>query len=180
MKPVALKYCPRCGSIGYQYRDKKYWYCPVCLFTYFHNVATSASVVIEVEGSILMLLRNRDPGAGMLCLPGGFVDPGERAEDAAIRECVEETGIKPERLVFLGTWPNEYQFKDVKYMTCDLFFGARLPGTLEQFRADCDEVSGYQLVSLSEIDTAPIVFDSHRLAIRSWLQQKGQQLLLPL
>ena len=85
MKPVSLKFCPQCGSIGYQYREQKFWYCPVCLFTYFHNVATSASVIVEVNGSVLMLVRNRDPARGMLSLPGGFVDPDERAEDAAIR-----------------------------------------------------------------------------------------------
>jgi ADP-ribose pyrophosphatase YjhB (NUDIX family) len=117
---------------------------------------------------------------GMLSLPGGFVDPGERAEDSARRECVEETGLEPESLVFLGTWPNEYDYKDVNYKTCDLFFAANLKGSMKDFKADVDEVSGYRLVTPAELDKAPIVFESHREAVRAWQKKKGQQLLLPL
>ncbi|HNY17664.1 MAG TPA: NUDIX domain-containing protein [Treponemataceae bacterium] len=172
MKPVSLKFCPQCGSIGYQYRERKYWYCPVCLFTYFHNVATSSSVIIELNGSILMLVRNRDPARGMLSLPGGFVDPDERAEDAAIRECREETGLEASSLSFVGTWPNEYAYKNVLYKTCDLFFAARVPGTLDTLRLDKNEASSFQLVKPQEIDTAPIAFESSRRAIAAWLEQR--------
>ena len=172
MKPVSLKFCPQCGSIGYQYRERKYWYCPVCLFTYFHNVATSSSVIIELNGSILMLVRNRDPARGMLSLPGGFVDPDERAEDAAIRECREETGLEASSLSFVGTWPNEYAYKNVLYKTCDLFFAARVPGTLDTLRLDKNEASSFQLVKPQEIDTAPIAFESSRRAIAAWLERR--------
>ena len=172
MKPVSLKFCPQCGSIGYQYRERKYWYCPVCLFTYFHNVATSSSVIIELNGSILMLVRNRDPARGMLSLPGGFVDPDERAEDAAIRECREETGLEASSLSFVGTWPNEYAYTNVLYQSCDLFFAARVPGTLDTLRLDKNEASSFQLVKPQEIDTAPIAFESSRRAIAAWLEQR--------
>jgi len=172
MKPVSLRFCPQCGSIGYQYRERKYWYCPVCLFTYFHNVATSSSVIVEVNGSILMLVRNRDPGRGMLSLPGGFVDPDERAEDAAIRECREETGLEVSALSFIGSWPNEYAYKNVVYKTCDLFFATCVPGTLDTLRLDKNEVSSFQLVKPKEIDTAPLAFESHRRAIAAWLERR--------
>ena len=172
MKPVSLKFCPQCGSIGYQYRERKYWYCPVCLFTYFHNVATSSSVIIEVNGSILMLVRNRDPARGMLSLPGGFVDPDERAEDAAVRECREETGLEAASLSFVGSWPNEYAYKNVVYKTCDLFFAARVPGTLDTLRLDKGEASSFQLVKPEEVDTAPIAFESSRRAIAAWLGKR--------
>lgn len=172
MKPVSLKYCPQCGSIGYQYRERKFWYCPVCLFTYFHNVATSSSVIVEVNGSVLMLVRNHEPGRGMLTLPGGFVDPDERAEDAAIRECREETGLEAGALSFVGSWPNEYAYKNVTYKTCDLFFAARSAGSLDTLKLDKSEASSFQLVRPEEIETAPIAFESARRAILAWLAQK--------
>ncbi len=172
MKPVSLKYCPQCGSIGYQYRERKFWYCPVCLFTYFHNVATSASVIVEVNGSVLMLVRNRDPGRGMLTLPGGFVDPDERAEDAAIRECREETGLEALSLSFVGSWPNEYAYKNVTYKTCDLFFAAKGADSLDTLKLDKSEASSFQLVRPEEIETAPIAFESARRAILAWLELK--------
>lgn len=169
MKPVSLKFCPQCGSVGYQYRERKYWYCPVCLFTYYHNVATSASIITEINGSILMLVRNRDPSRGMLSLPGGFVDPGERAEDAAIRECREETGLEARNLAFVGSWPNEYTYKNVVYKTCDIYFSASVPGSLEMLKLDISEASSLQLVRPEEVPTAPIAFESARHAIMAWL-----------
>lgn len=172
MKPATLKYCPQCGSIGYQYRDHKYWYCPVCLFTYFHNVATSASVIAEIDGSILMLVRSKNPAKGLLALPGGFVDSNERAEDAAVRECFEETGLDVVNLSFVGSWPNEYTYKNVIYKTCDVYFSAKIPFKLESLNLDQGEVSSFRLVHPDEIATAPIAFESARLAILSYVEQR--------
>ncbi len=174
MKPAALKYCPQCGSVGYQYRDRKYWYCPVCLFTYFHNVATSASIIAEVNGSILMLVRSDNPGKGLLALPGGFVDAGERAEDAALRECREETGLSAQGLSFVGSWPNEYTHKNVIYKTCDLYFSASIPQSLDALNLEENEVSSIRLVSPAEVATAPIAFESARNAILAWLDMRTQ------
>lgn len=36
--------------------------------------------------------------------PAGVVDPGERPEETAVRELVEETGYEPEKLVKLGSF----------------------------------------------------------------------------
>ena len=175
MKPASLKYCPRCGSVGYQYRDHKFWYCPVCLFTYFHNVATSASVIVEVENSILTLVRSKNPGIGMLSLPGGFVDSDEGAEDAAVRECFEETGLKCSINSFVGSWPNDYIHKNVLYKTCDLYFSASLEGSFEMIKCDPNEVSEFELLPFSEVQTAPIAFESHRNAILRYLELRNKK-----
>jgi bifunctional NMN adenylyltransferase/nudix hydrolase len=53
---------------------------------------TADAVVIQ-SGHILLIERGRIPGKGLLAVPGGFVDPGERIRDAAIRELREETAI---------------------------------------------------------------------------------------
>jgi 8-oxo-dGTP diphosphatase len=49
---------------------------------------------IILYGCKLILIRRKNPPfKGMLALPGGFVEYGEKTEKAAIREVLEETGL---------------------------------------------------------------------------------------
>jgi len=55
---------------------------------------------IRQDGLILLIRKKRGLGAGKINGPGGRIDPGETAEECAIREvqeelCVTPTGVKP-------------------------------------------------------------------------------------
>ena len=54
---------------------------------------TVAVSVIAGQGRVLLVHRRADDGAPPWALPGGKVEPGESAEDAAVRETLEETGM---------------------------------------------------------------------------------------
>lgn len=45
---------------------------------------------------VLLIRRGRPPKQGEWSLPGGRIEPGERALDAALRELREETGVEAE------------------------------------------------------------------------------------
>ena len=60
-------------------------------------------VPVLPDGRVLTMSGYRH-GPRRVCLsfPGGFLDPGETAEVAALRELAEEAGLRPARLIALG------------------------------------------------------------------------------
>lgn len=62
----------------------------------------AGAVVQDDDGRLLVVLRGREPAAGRWTLPGGRVEPGERAADTVVRELREETGLDVEVAGFIG------------------------------------------------------------------------------
>ena len=58
----------------------------------------AVGVVCIRDGQVLMVRRAQPPRTGEWSLPGGRIEPGERAADAALRELFEETGVTAELL----------------------------------------------------------------------------------
>jgi len=61
-----------------------------------HWPKVAASAAIFREGKVLIGLRGKDPRRQVWSLPGGHIEPGETASDAALRELREETSIEAE------------------------------------------------------------------------------------
>lgn len=58
-------------------------------------VPTPAVGVVCLKGDdVLLIRRGTAPRIGQWSLPGGRIEPGERAVDAALRELKEETGVE--------------------------------------------------------------------------------------
>jgi ADP-ribose pyrophosphatase YjhB (NUDIX family) len=53
----------------------------------------AASAAIFRDGKVLLAQRSKPPLKGIWSLPGGHIEPGEKAIEAAHRELNEETGI---------------------------------------------------------------------------------------
>lgn len=56
------------------------------------------AILLDDYGQAILITRLHNPGIGKLALPGGFIDGGETAEQAAKREAAEETGISAQLL----------------------------------------------------------------------------------
>jgi len=60
----------------------------------YRNPALAVDAIVIKNGRILLVKRRNDPYKGKMALPGGFVEYGERTEDAVLRELREETGME--------------------------------------------------------------------------------------
>jgi 8-oxo-dGTP diphosphatase len=93
-----VKFCPRCGAgiIQMHQFGRIRPTCPKCEWIYFPDPKVAVAVLVVNEGEILMVRRSNRPQQGMWTLPAGFVDAGEDPRHAAVRECMEETGLNIE------------------------------------------------------------------------------------
>jgi ADP-ribose pyrophosphatase len=64
-----------------------------------------AVLPVDAEGSVRLVRQHRPAiGRTLLEVPAGLIQPGEDPEEAARRECGEETGVRPARLRRLITY----------------------------------------------------------------------------
>ena len=157
----AFKYCPQCGDPGFSPDTEKSLKCRSCGFRYFINMSASVAAIIRNEkNEILFTIRKHDPAAGMLDLPGGFVDLGETVEDALKREIFEELNLKVNQMDFVGTFTNKYLFSGIEYETLDLVFECSVESFLELKVAD--DVSGYVFLNPAKLKHDEIGLESIR------------------
>jgi len=67
--------------------------CNACGFVFFLDPKVAVGTIVPLDGRILLVKRAIEPAYGKWVFPGGFVDRGERVEEAAIRETREESNL---------------------------------------------------------------------------------------
>ncbi len=161
-----LRYCPSCGMSQLSFTENKKFTCSACGFTLYHNVASAVAVLVQFQDKILFVKRAKDPGKGMLDLPGGFTDPRENAETTCARELQEELmlTIEPHSLTYLGSLPNTYLYKDILYYTLDLFYQIKLEEK-PSFKLQEDEILEVVWLSLEELNLTDLAFESQQEAL---------------
>jgi NAD+ diphosphatase len=166
---MKLNLCPHCGSKNILFSDKKRHNCPDCGWIYYQNMAAAVAVILYKDNEVLFAVRAKEPAAGKLDIPGGFVDPGESAEEAAVRELMEEFKlvINPGDLMYLKSFPNEYLYRDVLYYTCDIVFTCPLT-TMPEF-IEKSEIRNVILTDPEAVDINDMAFDSTRAMIKNYL-----------
>ncbi len=164
-----FKQCPSCGSQDFTFPNNVRFHCNQCDFTYYHNIAAAVAVVFTYEDEILFTVRNAEPDKGKWDLPGGFIDPGENAEEAACRELNEELGLELEvdNMRYITTSPNNYLYKNVPYRTMDIFYQCSLSSKELVIKAK-DEIKDLVWVKRSEIDLEKIGFVSIKKVIKEY------------
>lgn len=87
--------CGRCADSVFDSVDEIDW--PNLRFT-----EQAVLCFIRSEGKLLLIHKKTGLGRGKINAPGGRIEPGETAAEAAVRECAEETGMTPEKVTPAG------------------------------------------------------------------------------
>ncbi len=165
-----LKYCPKCGSSPFDVSGERSLKCNSCGFHFFINSSAAvAALVSDGNGKLMLVNRGVEPNYGKLDLPGGFVDPGESAENAVKRELYEELGMKTVSVKYLGSAPNEYVFSEYSVFTLDLAFEV-VPESIIGLKP-MDDILEYRFYSEEEIDYKNIPAPSIRRFVQEFFKQ---------
>lgn len=89
-------------------------------FTDQRSPVPVVAVVCLRGDEVLLIRRGTQPRIGEWSLPGGRIEPGERAADAALRELDEETGVVAELEGLLdvvdGFFPPHHHYVLIDYL----------------------------------------------------------------
>lgn len=131
-------------------------------FVLWHDPKVTTAVVVEVDGGILLGRRAIEPGLGMWCLPGGFVNDDEDPWDAAARECHEEICADVEMTRLIGVY---HIAKRTAPSMIGIAYQARLAGDSRPAPGpEMLEVAVFALDSLP-----PLAFPSHGKVISEYV-----------
>ncbi len=116
----------------------------------YRNPKPTVDVIIQIDEGVV-LIKRKNPPFGW-ALPGGFVDEGERVEDAATREALEETrlNVELEHLFYVYSDPS----RDSRQHTLTIVFTASATGE----PVGADDAAEARIFPLHALPT-PIVFD---------------------
>jgi len=177
-----FKFCPSCASKKLAFYEGKVFRCPDCDFVYYHNIAaaTGCLIVVPDPNRLVFTVRGTEPALGKLDLPGGFVDIGEGVVEGLYREMQEEIGWWPpipdgaklyDVFKLFASFSNIYEYKGIKYNTCDMYFTVTAPGLKpEDFILEKDEIQAVLFLKPEEIDFSTLAFPSTVNAVKKYLE----------
>ncbi|MEW6720689.1 MAG: NUDIX hydrolase [Thermodesulfobacteriota bacterium] len=120
----------------------------------FRNPLPTADMIIEV-GDRIVLVRRKNPPEGW-AIPGGFIEEGEAAESAAVREALEETGLSVELVALLGVYSDPS--RDPRFHTISTVYIGRAEGS----PAGADDAAEARLFGEGDLPS-PIAFDHAKI-----------------
>lgn len=138
--------------------------CSTCGFINYVNPKVVTGAIVRHDGKLLLCRRAIEPQTGFWTLPAGFMELGETAEQAAMREAREEANaeIVIDRLLAVYTIPRIAQVQ--------IMYLARLARPDISAGPESLEV---KLAGWDEIPWADLAFPSVRWALEQYRSVEG-------
>ncbi len=140
---------------------------------YAPTFVTADAVVIQ-SGHIILVKRGQAPGKGLWALPGGFINPDELLEDAALRELREETKLKVPEPVLRGSIKHSRVFdfpgRSLRGRTITHAFHIELnPGPLPKIKGDDDADEALWIPISKALKMEACLFEDHASIIKYFI-----------
>ncbi|MBX5484810.1 MAG: NUDIX hydrolase [Myxococcaceae bacterium] len=136
--------------------------------------SSAGGVVVREHEGVLEVAVIRPRGKQVWALPKGHVDKGEKPEEAAAREVLEETGLRAHLERQLGEIRYVYQFRGARIFKTVVFFLFRYEG------GEIDVLDPKMRVEVDQAKWVPLENAHRLLAYRGEKEilKKAQRLLL--
>ncbi len=137
--------------------------CPNDTFVLWRDPKVATAVVVDHLGGLVLGRRGIEPGYGLWCLPGGFVNHDEDPAAAAVRECLEEIGAQVELTGLLGVY--HVAKADAASMIGIAYRGRLAAGSTPTPGSEMLEIGVFAPDSLP-----PLAFPSHQAVVAEYLR----------
>lgn len=123
-------------------------------------VTLTADFILQHKDSIVLIKRKHEPFQGMLALPGGFVNEGEKPIDAAIRELKEEVNVKVDIKSLRPVMVQSKPFRDPRNKWTTAYVFTAKVDDLSSIQAG-DDADSYVILPIKELfkEKEKIAFD---------------------
>lgn len=161
-------YCVNCGTelVKRVIEGREVEACPNDAFVLWHDPKVTTAVVVELEGGIVFGRRAIEPGYGLWCLPGGFVNDDEEPAIAAARECLEEICAAVEMTGLIGVY--HISKRDAPSMIGIAYRARLVDGGVPSPGAEMLEVRVFPIGS-----APPLAFPSHQSVLAEFLKSRA-------
>lgn len=163
--PESYKFCPVCGgrleNRLIKAGEPRRAVCTVCGFVFYIDPKLAVIALVPYQGGLVMVRRSIEPGYGLWVVPGGFVDVGEKVEDAVVRETLEEAGLTVRVVRLLNAHSYRHSRTVVLSYITEYISGELAAG---------DEELEARVFTREEIPWESIAFSSTRDAVRQYLE----------
>jgi ADP-ribose pyrophosphatase YjhB (NUDIX family) len=165
MNSPDYRFCPRCAgrleTRTLKDGDPERLVCEACGFVFYLGPKLVVGAIFELDGGVVLIQRSIDPGYGKWTFPGGFVERGEVAEAAAMREVLEESGIEIEVTGIVGLYTYSGQIPAIAVFSGRVTGGEPTP---------LDETMAVRSFARDELPWSEMAFPSTEHALKDYLR----------
>jgi 8-oxo-dGTP diphosphatase len=167
--PESYRFCPVCGGCLenrlLKATEPERLVCTTCGFVFYIDPKLAVLALVPYQGGLVMVRRAIEPGYGLWVAPGGFVDVGERVEDAVVRETLEEANLRVRVVRLLKVHSYRHSRTVVLSFLTEYVSGELAAG---------DEELEAQVFTREQIPWESIAFSSSRDALSEYWQLGGE------